>query len=212
MALCCSLAPAAATASVIVDQSTLDTGNAISQVFPDLLNYSTKAFDDFSTSQAYNITALTVFGTEGGTAAANVAVTAEIWSGLPGTGSLVMSSVSVSEVGADLQFNFGGQTLAAGNYWVTAYVTRSFVVGGQWFWNAHSPVSGSEAFLSNPGNGFEFGSAPVRASTVNGGPPVDMAFILAGDPVPEPGSLALVGLAAALGFSASRRRQAPAPA
>lgn len=210
LALLCSLAPVPSMASVVVNQASLDGDTIISQVFPDFPAFSTRAYDDFSTAQAFAVTSLTVFGSEAGSPAFNLAVTGEIWNGLPGTGSLVMSSVAGLELGSNLNIDFGGQSLAAGSYWITAYVTRPFSGGGQWFWATHLPITGSQAFVHNPGGGLGFGTNPVPISSV-AGPPRDLAFILEGNAlasVPEPGSLALFCLAAIVGVGASSRRRA----
>lgn len=79
----------------------------------------------------------------------NVNVVAEIWDELSGTygGSIVMSSISGTQTGSDLLFDFGEQILSPGDYWITAYVVRPFSGGGQWFWGSDDVVNGSEAYF-----------------------------------------------------------------
>lgn len=188
-----------ALAAPIVDQQPNAPSDPItSQTFPSLPTFSSQAFDDFTLSQSYNIGKLTVYGSEGGSPNSNTAVTAQIWNGPPGTGSLVQS-VSGSEVNGDLQFDFAGLLLSGGTYWVSAFVTRDFSPGGQWFWDTHTPVTGSQAQWWNPGGAFGQGTAPITVASAFGSTtPLDIAFTLEGTAagsVPEPGSLALVGIA-----------------
>lgn len=199
----CVLMPA--SGAIIVDQSPANGLGYVAQNFTDL-GFSALQFDDFTTSQAWALTTLTVYGTEMGNSSFNTAVTAEIWSGLPGSGSLVMSTVSGSQVGANLNLDFGGQALGAGSYWLTAYVTRSFSGGGQWFWNSFAPVSGSESFLYDPSNYFGYGAAPIAGSlSLHAQIPLDMSFTLNGSEVPEPSTLGLVLAGSALVAFARRR-------
>jgi hypothetical protein len=176
-----------------------------SQVFPDFAIFSTFEFDDFQTTTAFALTNLTVYGTELGNPAFNVAVTAQIWNGLPGSGAIVLSTMGM-EVGMDLLFDFGGQFLPAGSYWLTAFVTRPFVGGGQWFWAENLPVTGSQSFFYNPGGGFGFGTTPIPGSTVFG-TPANQAFLLQGIAfVPEPSSVALLAVGGAVGLLFRRWR------
>jgi hypothetical protein len=190
-----------ARAGLIVNQTPTDGDNVISQVFPNQPTSTTFAFDDFVTAQAYSLTALTVLGTERGDPTQNLAVTAEIWSGLPGAGSRVQAFAGFEDGGGTLHFDLGHYVLPAGSYWLTAYVTRPVPPTGpfQWFIDTYSPVTGMQAQLYNPGNGFGFGTDPfpIRRITPN---PEDLAFTLSGDavavfvPVPEPGTLLLFAL------------------
>ncbi len=195
----------AAHASILVGQSTGIAGNFTSQKFSDLPSYVNQSFDDFSLGFAAALTQLTIYGVDQGNAALNTAVVGQIWSGLPGTGSLLMSTVSGVEAGGNLRLDFGGQSLSAGHYWLSAYVERSYGGGGgQWFWDTVGSVHGSQAFGYNPGGGFGLGNTPfaIGAST-------DLAFQLEGNQVPEPSALGLAGLALALAFGAGLRRQLP---
>jgi hypothetical protein len=200
-----------AQASSIVSQP--DTSfpiGYVAQIFPDLAAFSAFQFDDFVTGSAFALTTLTTFGFEGGDPSQNTAITAEIWNGLPGSGSIVLSA-SGSEVGNNLLFAFGGQVLPAGSYWLTAYVTRPFLTGGgQWFWDKSSPVTGSESYFYNPGGGFGHGTSPVPGSSFLG-PATNMAFSLEGDPVgtvvPEPASLTLLGLGLLEGLRRWRQKR-----
>jgi hypothetical protein len=205
-----TLAAGEARATSIVLQTSTPAGNRISQQFPDQPTFSSYEFDDFTTSQSFDLTTLTVFGTEGGNSAFNVAVTAEIWSGLPGSGAIVLSATG-SQSGADLQFNFGGALLLPGTYWLTAYVTRPVGGGGgQWFWDTSVPVTGSQSFFYNPGGGFARGTTPITGSPFLGAPE-NQAFSLDGDPVgaavPEPATLTLIG-AGIVAARVRRRRRA----
>jgi len=192
-------------AAVVVDQPA-GPGDYISQILPDRPLYSTITFDDFQTTQAYHLTSLTVPGTETGDLAQNLAVTANILTGAPG--SSVLQSFSGTEgVDGTLQFNLGGYALTAGSYWLSAYVTRDYTPGGQWFIDTTSTVNGSQAEVQNIGGGYGFGTAPVTF-TVALGSPQDIAFTLSGNAVPEPSTIILFGLGALGLFAVARRRRA----
>jgi hypothetical protein len=208
-----ALVPGVARASTIVNQpNNAAPGDILSQTFTDMPSFSTHSFDDFSTTQSFTNLALNIFGTELGNPAANLSVVGEIWNGLPGTGSLVLTSTSGTESGANLSISFGAQTLSAGNYWISAYVVRPISSGGQWFWNESSPVTGSQAFVYNPGGSFGHGTAPVGLSPAYQPAPHDLAFTLSGDPadVPEidPGSAAATFSALACAVTMLKGRRA----
>jgi hypothetical protein len=135
-------------------------------------------------------------------------VTAEIWNGLPGTGSLVQAFTGAEDGSGTLNFNLGGYVLPAGSYWLTAYVTRPFTGGGQWFADNHTPVNGSQAQLYNPGGGFGHGTTPFPIQNING-TAEDLAFTLSGDPVavvPEPSAIVVWSLVAGI-FSVGAMRK-----
>jgi hypothetical protein len=180
-----------ASADVIWDQRWDGLGRAVvAQMWPDFPDFDAFEFDDFSIPDGpgYFLTTLNVEGLEGGDPEFNEAIVAEIWDGLPGSfgGSIVMVSISGSEDPAtgNLTFDFGGQPLLPGNYWITAYVVRPFI-GGHWWWyrtNEGAP-NRSEHFFWNPGGGYGFGSDPVPGTVVFD-TPADMNFVLEGDVIP----------------------------
>ena len=172
-----------ANAAVIVDQSSGQTGTFVtSQEFTDLTANSASAFDDFTIATPFDLTWLTVFGREGGNPSGDVRVKAGIYATPDWTTNPILS-VSGVQVGADLTFDFGGATLAAGTYWVGAYVVRS-VDAGVWSWRLRLPISGSEAMWHNPGGGSGLGTSPVPLGTVQ--EHADMMFILNGEPALPP--------------------------
>lgn len=178
-------------AEVIVEQ--VYDGSSVSrtsQEFPDYAEFSVFQFDDFTTTQEWLVTALTVPGTDAGDPNdANVDVVAEIWTDFPEdpncatTGQLVLSAHgSEDEATATLSFDFEGQSLPAGTYWLRAYVVRDFGDHGLWKWYSTTPVSGSEAYYYNPGGAHGYGPCPVAGSE-RYGEARDMAFRLEGTPV-----------------------------
>ena len=200
--LACAGLPAA-HATVLVDQSIGIAGNFTSQKFSDLPSFANQSFDDFSLGFAAALTLLTIYGVDHGNAALNTAVVGQIWSGLPGTGNLLMSTVSGVEPGSNLSLDISGQSLAAGHYWLSANVERSYGAG-QWFWDTVGSVLGSQGYGYNPGGGYGLGNTPFAI-----GANTDLAFQLEGNHVPEPSALGLPGLALALAFGAGLRGQLP---
>ncbi len=185
------LASGAARADVIVEQVYDGSSSSrTSQEFPDFLDFSTFQLDDFTTTQEWLVTTLTVPGTETADPNdTNIDVVAEIWSDLPedpncaNTGQLVMSAHGTEdEATAILSFDFEGQSLPAGTYWLRAYVVRNFGDHVLWKWYSTTPVSGSEAYYYNPGGALGYGSCPIPGSE-RYGEERDMAFRLEGTPV-----------------------------
>ena len=199
--LACAGLPAA-HATVLVDQSIGIAGNFTSQKFSDLPSFANQSFDDFSLGFVAALTVLTIYAVDHGNSAPHTAVVGQIWSGLPGTGNLLMSTVSGVEPGSNLSLDISGQSLAAGHYGLSVYVERGYGGGaGQWFWDT---VLGSQGYGYNPGGGYGLGNTPFAI-----GANTDLAFQLEGNHVPEPSALGLPGLALALAFGAGLRGQLP---
>lgn len=201
-----------AAADTIVDQPYDGTsGGRVAQDFGDFPSFSSFEFDDFSTSDDYYVTLLTVPGSEAGDRDENTDVVGEIWTDLPDRGgSLVMSGLGTEGDDGSLSIDFSAQLLNAGSYWITAYVARDFTSdndsdgasGGQWFWLATTPVNGSQEQFYNPGGGFGAGTSSIDGEIIFD-TPADQAFKLEGRLVPEPSALALLALGA---LSMIRRR------
>lgn len=200
-----SAAATAATVSadVIVDQPASDAGDVASQIFPDpYAGYTCGAFDDFTITEGYDLTALTVYGTDSisGGGAANVSVIVRFFTS-PDLNNAAVASRTGTQVGTDLFFDLTGISLGAGTYWISAQVERPFDVGGQWFWRESGTVNGSQAMWQNPGGGFGYGTNPIPITAL-GQNAYDMAFVLEGV-IPAPGAIAVLGIGALVG----RRRR-----
>ena len=200
--LACAGLPAA-HATVLVDQSIGIAANFTSRKFSDLPSFANQSFDDFSLGFVAALTVLTIYAVDHGNSAPHTAVVGQIWSGLPGTGNLLMSTVSGVEPGSNLSLDFSGQSLAAGHYWLSANVERSYGAG-QWFWDTVGSVLDSQGYGYNPGGGYGLGNTPFAI-----GANTDMAFQLEGNHVPERSALGVAGLALALAFGAGLRGQLP---
>ena len=112
----------------------------------------------------------------------------------------------------DMYFDLPDVYLGPGNWWITGWMGRP-LTEGQWYWDATTTVTGSEACWQNPSGGFGVGTALIPVQNVMGAPARDLAFRiegrLAGQPaVPEAGSLVLAmsGLPAVAILIRRRRR------
>lgn len=192
----------ASLADVIVDQPDALEAGIASQVFgPPFEPYTCSAFDDFTIFDAYNLTALTVYGENGsGSGDDDIAVTVRFLS-TPNLGSATIASATGIQSGGVLTFDLTGITLGPGTYWISAQVERNFDLGGQWFWRLSDTMNGARAMWHNPGGAFGLGAEPITVDGL-GQSRWDMAFKLEGY-VPAPGAMALLGLGGLMG----RRRR-----
>jgi hypothetical protein len=182
-----ALVGSTALAEVIVEQPYDGvSGGRTAQEFPDFDSFSTFQLDDITTTQDWFLGVLTVWGEDAGDPNDNMDVFAEVWDDHPedpncGTvGQLVASAEGEEDPNtATLTFDFAGEPLSAGSYWMTVYVVRNFGDHGIWKWYCTSTISGSEAYYYNPGNGLGFGPCPMTGSE-RYGTVLDMAFRLEG--------------------------------
>ena len=145
-----------------------------------------------------------------------------IWDGAPGSGSIVANSTSV--VGTPtftniyrvfngaanltntdravfaVTLDFSGTTLGEGDYWIDIQVDQG--AGSAWI----PPIMNADGSHYD-GNQMQFGADNVWVTYEDAvsGLGADIPFYIAGEPVPAPGALALLGLAGLVG---ARRRRA----
>lgn len=185
-----------------------------SQNFSDFPDFSTYLFDDINTGAGWTISNVLIRGEEAGSNNATTAIHLRFSRNAsftnPGTiGGQVDLSGGGALVAGNITFSGLNIALASGTWYMTAWIDRPFGTGGQWFWRATTPVTGSEAMAHNPGGGGGFGGNPVPLRQLPGFDPQtprDLSFQITYAPIPEPGTfLALgVGLAA---LAALRRRK-----
>lgn len=189
-------------ADIIVDQPDVGEGGIASQVFDTPYElYSCSAMDDFTITDTYNLTALTVYGENGaGSGDDDIAVTVRFLS-TPNLGGTTVASATGVQSNGVLTFDLTGITLGPGTYWIAAQVQRNFDVGGQWYWRTSDTMNGAQALWQNPGGAFGYGVDPVTIDVL-GQSRWDMAFTLEGV-VPAPGAATLLALC---GLAGRRRR------
>lgn len=197
LGLLCAAPPPAAHAQALRSQPSNVGVAYASQVFTDFPAFNTYSFDDFTvTGSGWDITKVTVYGKEfiGGNAAYNTAVSLAITTAP--NAAAIGTTYSGVETGGNLVFTQPIH-LAPGGYFLTAYVTRPFIRGGQWGIDESTPVSGSAFWFDNPGGGFGDGKSAFHID-----PGHDLAFEIDGSSqktalfssVPEPSSVAAFGM------------------
>jgi hypothetical protein len=153
-------------AAVLYDQNDNDSGsNVTSQNFESIYDaYDTQSADDFTVPAGvkWKLTEVDVTGAysvAGPVSSMHVTIYMASKKGQP------------KKVVADFPEVFGTDngtgsfelplpskvTLKPGTYWVSVQANMDFDVGGQWFWQNRSVVSGMGALWQNPGDGFGTG-------------------------------------------------------
>ena len=192
--------PATAQAGILYYQPYDGTSPAApSQVFPDFPSWATKSFDDVTvTGGGWLVQGVTIYGQDQGDPTQNVSVNMQFLQA-PGFTTTGISGGTEDATG-NLNFNGLNIFLAPGTYWISAWVNRPELTGGQWFWDMTDVgnPNGSEFSIQNPGgsllqdsNGNPLAANPTPGSQVYGTPAADLAFTLVGQAAPEPSSIVL---------------------
>ena len=203
-----------ANAQVLYSQPSNSSSAIISQVVPDATEFSSYCFDDFAVpGTGWDISQVTAFGSEKGTPGQNTAVSLAFTT-TPDASAIATTYTGFEDANHNLVFTQPIH-LDAGNYFITAFVTRKFGgYGGYWNFKETMPVHGQSFYLSNPGGRFG-GGTPFHPNPGN-----DLAFEIDGKQngdvppaVPEPSSVLTFAVAAlgigGLMIAAKRKKAAP---
>jgi hypothetical protein len=198
-----------ADAGILWDQSSDISFVAVSaQDFTDFPEFSTYQFDDFVVgAPGWFISRVTIYGFETGDPNQTSALELRILDAASASANVVASATISPAAGhsANLVFTFDTPLqINPGTYWISGWVVRPFVGGGQWFWYRHNSLNGSEHFFHNPGGGNGQGTDPLPGRRLAGSAS-DLAFTIEGELAPEPASLAALGAGLA-GLLGLRRR------
>ncbi len=196
----------------------------VSQNFPDFPTFSSIGIDDFQTLAPFKLTAadavfvrnpgtvftpagatawtVSIYSLAGGTNPA-AAVTGDVQTFNLTPAQMTFTNPAANTFVVSLNLAAANVTLPAGTYWMGVAPTAAFGTAGQGFVLESSLVAAGAVPLNartiNPGNGFGNGT------NIQTNPAANLELRLFGDPVPEPTSLAAVGLAT---LAIVRRRRA----
>lgn len=204
--------------AVLWNQAIVDNSYAIvDQEFGDFGAYSTYLVDDFTTGgQTWNVSGITTYYTKGfglwgsGISTGSLNFYAKGGS-LPGGGDAAPEhevAVTVTDIGGYWMVQADTSAIGEmqginGDFWVGLTPHADFGSWGQEF-HVGFQGTGDHAAMRNPGGGFGFSSTDWQRDIVGGQNMNEMAFVVTGDVVPAPASLALVGIG---GLAATRRRR-----
>jgi hypothetical protein len=208
--------PTARAGNVLVTDPYDGTSAGVpSQIFTDtLVNYAswnTEAFADFTvTGSGWLVTGATFYGQDQGNPTQDVSVNMQILSA-PGFTTNSMGS-GTEDASSNLDFNNLNLFLAPGTYWITAWIDRPELTGGQWFWDMTNDVSpGLAQFeIQDPGAALLNDPTPTPGDAAYGPSPLGLAFTLYGSAVPEPSGAVLLAIGAAGLAIVARRSRARA--
>ena len=204
-----------ANAQVLYAQPSTSLGSSLSQVYSDLPQYTVYSFDDFTvTGTGWDISKVTAFGNDGGYPGLNTAVSLAFTtepnaSAVPDVSAITTTYGGAEDTSGNLVFTQPIH-LNAGNYFITAFVTRKVSDGFRpWEFKETKVVHGQDFYLGNsgltpfhydPGHDLAFEIDGAQSGTV---PPA----------VPEPSSVLTFAVAAlgigGLMIAAKRKKAAP---
>ena len=204
-----------ANAQVLYSQPYDGTGRSTpSQVYPNVTEYNSYCFDDFTVlGTGWDISQVTAFGRQPRDPNLLSSLVSLAFTTTPDASAITTTYTGVEDANHNLVFTQPIH-LDAGNYFITAFVTRSTTVGS-WGFNETTPVHGQSFYFSNPGGRFGGGTIPHQPNPGN-----DLAFEIDGTQsdgvppaVPEPSSVLTFAVAAlgigGLMIAAKRKKAAP---
>ncbi len=207
--------------AVLWNQAISDgSASLVDQDFSDFPSFSTYMVDDFSTGgQTWNVSSVDTFFTVGfgrwdpSITSASLNFYAKTGS-MPGAGDSAPEytvPVTLTNLGSFWQVT-GDTTGVAelqginGDFWIGLSPQAAFGTYGQEFHVGFVGNVGDNAAMRNPGGGFGFAGGTGWQRDIVGvnGAMTEMAFVVNGEVVPAPASMALLGLA---GLATGRRRR-----